>query len=102
MEEDHADINELREDFQDAHGLLIETDREMVMSNELNHVGLGLAAQDMRICLVEIFNNRDVAILSISDGEEGGVDVRGKMLNTKVGLYAISVVERSNRTKSIL
>ena len=44
MEEDHTDINELQEDFNDAHGLLIETDREMVMNSELNHVGLGLAA----------------------------------------------------------
>jgi hypothetical protein len=96
MEEDQTDINLLVEDFQDAHGLLMETDRNIVLSTDLNHVGLGLAAQDMRIALVEIYISRAVAILSISDGEDGGVDIRGKMLKTEVGLYAVRVVNRLN------
>jgi hypothetical protein len=67
-----------------------------VLDPELNHVGLGLAAADMRVALVEIYVARALTILSISDGEDGGVDVRGKMLKQDVGIYAVRVIAREN------
>jgi hypothetical protein len=49
------------------------------------------------IILVQVFSKKMLTITKINDGEDGGIEVRGKMLNKEVGLYAVRLMDFNSK-----
>jgi hypothetical protein len=102
LEDDSAESSVLRDAFLDNHGLLVEMHRDLLLRDDLNHVGIGCALQDMRICLVYCFSTKPLVVTDIYESEDGGVEVVGMMLTREVGLYAVRLVETVSQKEKIL
>lgn len=78
----------------DAHSTLVEfeEDRENILSNKYNTVGLGVAFNEEKVAVVDIFTHRDCIVESIFFNDNQGIDITGRMLNDKLGLYAVKIV----------
>jgi len=90
--EEDTNIGEtFHQDFLDLGYLLleVESDRKVLLEPNSNHIGIGVAMTPENLVLVEVFSQKLLAITKISDGEDGGIEVRGKMLTTERGLYAV-------------
>jgi hypothetical protein len=60
------------------------------------HVGIGFAWNKEKVLVVEFFSIKPVAITQLTESEDGGVDMRGTMLSSEVGLYAARIVSIKN------
>jgi hypothetical protein len=90
--EEDANISEtFHQDFLDLGYLLleVETDRQVILDNHFNHIGIGVSMTAEKMILVETFSQKLLTISKISEGEDGGIEVRGKMLTSERGLYAV-------------
>jgi len=90
--EEDANISEtFHQDFLDLGYLLleVETDRQVILDGHFNHMGIGVAMTAEKMILVETFSHKMLTITKISEGEDGGIEVRGKMLTNERGLYAV-------------
>ena len=47
--------------------------------------------------LVQVFSKKMLAVTRISDGEDGGIEVRGKMLTSAHGLYYVRLQNVATR-----
>mmetsp|Transcript_17526 Transcript_17526/g.19828 ORF Transcript_17526/g.19828 Transcript_17526/m.19828 type:complete len:813 (+) Transcript_17526:34-2472(+) len=93
IKRDHA---HLLPSFMDAHGLLMEIseDRDRLLSEDFTHIGVGLSLEDENIRLVELFSQKVVTVTQIHESEDEGMyEVRGKMLDQTVGVYAARVYQ---------
>lgn len=90
-------------EFMDAHGVLCEyqADLERMIDPQYTHVGIGFAWNKEKVLVVELYAVKPLVITQLTESEEGGVDIRGSMLSTEVGLYAARIVAIKNQKKDI-
>ena len=55
-------------------------------------MGIGFAFNKEKVKVVELIQEKPFMINQVGQSEDGGVDIRGVMLNKEIGLYAASVV----------
>lgn len=93
----------LHGEFMDAHGVLCElqSDLERMIDAKYTHVGVGFAWNKERVLVVEFYSVKPVTITQLIESEDGGVDIRGTMLSSDVGLYAARIVSIKNTKKDI-
>lgn len=103
LEEDDVDDRVLHNEFMDAHGLLFELEEELekLLKPELTHVGVGFAWNKQVVKVVEFFSVKPLMINQLTESEDGGVDIRGMMLSSEIGLYAARIVAIKNQKKDI-
>ncbi len=104
LDEDEANPDQMMyEEFMDAHGLLLELeeDLEKMIDDKATHVGVGFAWNQTHIKVVEIFSVKNMMINHLSESEDGGVEIRGLMLQPDVVLYAGRIVSTLNFKKDI-
>lgn len=87
----------------DAHGLLLELEHELgvLASKENTHIGIGFAFNKEQVKVVEFVTSKTVMVHQLNEDNEGGVEVRGMVLNKEIGLYAARIVSLSKMTKDI-
>ena len=90
-------------EFMDAHGVLCEYqgDLERMIDPQYTHVGIGFAWNKEKVLVVEFYSVKPLVITQLTESEDGGVDIRGSMLSTDVGLYAARIVAIKNAKKDI-
>jgi len=105
LEEDVVSKDPTKKDeFMDAHGLLLELQYELGQLTEktYTHVGIGFAANTQKVKVVEMLSVKPILINHLGQTEDGSVEVRGVVLDkANVGLYAAQVVASSNMKKAI-
>ena len=106
LEEDDEDGDSHRVihgEFMDAHGVLCEYqgDLERMIDPQYTHVGVGFAWNKEKVLVVELYSVKTLVINQLTESEDGGVDIRGSMLSTDVGLYAARIVAVKNPKKDI-
>jgi hypothetical protein len=103
LEEDDVDDRVLHHEFMDAHGLLLELEEELekLTDPKVTHIGVGFAWSKQVVKVVEFLSVKPLMINQLTESEEGGVDVRGMMLSSEVGLYAARIVAVKNLKKDI-
>lgn len=94
LEDDLTDPKMLVEQFLDAHGLVLELHRDEILNPDVNHVGIGLGAFEMRICLVYVLNHKSVVCTEVDESDDGGIVVSGKILRNDLGIYVVTIVDR--------
>ena len=87
----------------DAHGLLCELDDERgkLTDEKVTHVGIGFAWNKTTVKVVELLSIKFMNIKTLTESEEGGIEVRGLMLSNEVGIYAARIVPSKNMKKEI-
>jgi hypothetical protein len=93
LEEEASDPKHLVEPFIDAHGLLMELHRDLIMDTVFNHVGIGLAVHGMRLVLIYCFSEKALVVNQIEEEEPGAIVIRGNLLRDNVGIYAVRIAE---------
>eukprot|EP00825_Cyclidium_porcatum_P034120 TRINITY_DN3598_c0_g1_i2.p1 TRINITY_DN3598_c0_g1~~TRINITY_DN3598_c0_g1_i2.p1 ORF type:complete len:604 (+),score=153.65 TRINITY_DN3598_c0_g1_i2:143-1954(+) len=63
--------------------------KKKVSSN--NHIGLGVSCDDSQIVIVLIISERKLSITRISEVQKNSIEIHGKMLEEKIGIFAIKV-----------
>jgi len=103
LEEDDVDDRVLHHEFMDAHGLLCELDEELekLLDPKITHAGVGFSWNKSQVKVVEFLSVKPLMINQLTESEDGGIDVRGMMLSSEVGLYAARVVAIKNLKKDI-
>lgn len=48
--------------------LEVETDRKFLLDSQMNHIGLGVAASESHVVIVQILSRKVLAITKIQDG----------------------------------
>lgn len=56
-----------------------------------NHIGLGVSCDESQIVIVLIISERSLSITRISEVQKNSVEVHGKMIEEKIGIFAIKV-----------
>lgn len=84
----------------DAHGLLLEMQKEkkMLADKEYTHIGIGLAMDAGTVRIAEILSKKNFAIDRLNQSENGGVEVVGRIFGTG-GLYAARICLQNNPKK---
>lgn len=90
-------------EFMDAHGVLCEyqQDLERMIDSKYTHVGVGFAWNKDKVLVVEFYSVKPVVISQLVESEDGGVDIRGTMLSSEVGLYAARIISIKNMKKDL-
>lgn len=101
LEEDTTDTKHLIEPFVDAHGLLVELKRGIILDPGYNHVGIGVAFHDLRLVLVYAFSNKGVHVTELNRRDQS-VYVRGVVKKSTIGVYALRVVDVVNLKEKII
>ena len=102
---DKKSFDTFQEDFADAQATLIEYENDCmnILSDEFNQVGIGLAFNNSRLVVVNIFSTCKVVVESSSISEEmGNLILKGSMNDIKYGIYAIRIVNLEEKPKTIL
>jgi hypothetical protein len=97
--------NDYLNEFIDAHSVLVEfaNDRNNMLSKDFNTVSIGLAFDDEKVVVVDIFTARELNLDSCSINHEmGTILVKGHMLNDLYGVYAMKVSSIENPNKHLL
>ena len=100
-----AKYMEFADDFYDVQATLIEFEEhcENILSENFNKVGIGMALNDMKVVVVNIFCKREVTIDSCSiNAETGNIIVKGELNNEQYGAYALRIVSPVAPTKTII
>lgn len=100
-DEDHQ--GSLHDHLMDAHGLLLELEYElgMLANSEYTHIGIGFAFDKNSVRVVEFLTKKDLMISQLNQAEDGGVEARGVILNSKVGFYAARIASLGKMTKHL-
>jgi hypothetical protein len=92
-------------EFVDAHSTLVEFEehRNNILSQEFNTVSIGMAYDDEKVVVVDLFSTCEVTIESCNINEDmGSIIVKGRMLNDSFGVYALRIVSADNMHKSMM
>jgi len=103
--EEDANISEtFHQDFLDLGHLLleVESDRKVLLDANVNHIGVGVSLTQENLILVEVFSSKLICVTKISDGEDGGIEVRGKMLTDQKGLYAVKLQNMEDKKEQLI
>lgn len=92
-----------KDEYMDAHGLLLELQEEMgeLTNKKYTHVGIGFAHNTQKVKVVELLTSKPLHISNVDKNEDGSTEVRGCMLDAGAGVYACRVVATSNMKKEI-
>ena len=104
LEEDVVSKDPTKKDeFMDAHGLLLELQYELgqLTDKAFTHVGIGFASNTQKVKVVEMLSVKPVMVNHLGKTEDGSVEVRGLVLDKTVGLYAARIVAVSNMKKEL-
>lgn len=97
--------NDFSSDFYDVQATLAEFEQhsENILSEDFNTVGIGMAFNDTKVVVVDVFTHCDVIVeaCSINDST-GGVVVKGIMANDQYGAYALRIVKAEAPNKTLL
>ena len=100
-----AKYMEFADDFYDVQATLIEFEEhcENILSESFNKVGIGMALNDMKVVVVNIFCKREVTVDSCSiNVESGNIIVKGELNNEQYGAYALRVISPLAPTKTLV
>ena len=107
----HPDNNQMKkymefaDEFYDVQATLIEFEQhcDNILSNRYNKVGIGMALNDMKVVVVDVFLRREVTIDSCSINLEGGnIIIKGQLTDEQYGAYALRLVSPTNPNKTII
>ncbi|CAK88043.1 unnamed protein product (macronuclear) [Paramecium tetraurelia] len=70
----------------------VEDDRKILLSNEMNHISIGVSCDDNQVAIVYIVSHKDLCVTKIEDSNDGSILVHGKMLEDLVGVYALQIL----------
>lgn len=104
LEEDIVSKDPTKKDeFMDAHGLLLELQHELSMltNKEFTHAGIGFAANTQKVMVVEMLAKKPLMINHLGQTEDGAVEVRGVVIDKTVGVYASRIVAAGNMKKEL-
>ena len=92
-----------KDEYMDAHGLLLELQEEMgeLTSKQYTHIGIGFAHNTQKVKVVELLTSKPLHISHVTRNEDGSTEVKGCMLDAGAGVYACRVVATSNLKKEI-
>ena len=96
---------EFGNEFFDVQATLFEFEKhsDNILSNDFNSVGIGIALNDMKVVVVNIFLKRDVIINSCSiNMDSGNVIIKGQLANEQYGAYALRIISPKNPNKTIV
>ncbi len=62
----------------------------------MNHIGIGVSCNESKISIVLAITKKAMAITRIAESEDGSIEIRGKMLEEKVGIYAVRLATDAN------
>ena len=100
-----AKYMEFADDFYDVQATLVEFEEhcDNILSDNFNKVGIGIALNDMKVVVVDIFLKREVTIDSCSiNPENGSIILKGELTNEQFGAYALRIISPSAPTKTIV
>ena len=98
-------FDNLTTDFMDCHSTLVEFDqhRQNLLSPSFNTVCIGMAFDNEKLTVVDIFTNRLVNIDTCAITEDTQqIFVKGNILNDKYGVFIVRIVEENNPKAFIL
>jgi hypothetical protein len=104
LEEDIVSKDPTKKDeFLDAHGLLLELQEEMsqLTNKDFTHVGIGFAFNQQKVKVVEMLARKPIMISHLGHTEDNAVEVRGSVLDKAVGIYAVRIVAAKNMKKEL-
>ena len=96
---------EYANEFFDVQATLVEFEEhsDNILSNDFNSVGIGIAINDMKVVVVNIFLKREVIINSCYiNFDSGNVTIKGQLSNDQYGAYALRIISPKNPTKTIV
>ena len=105
------DINQMKkymefaDEFYDVQATLIEFEEhcDNILSNTYNKVGIGIALNDMKVVVVDVFLRREVTVDSCSiNPESGNIIIKGQLADEQYGVYALRLVSPTNPNKTIV
>ena len=97
--------NDYSFEFSDAHSCLVEFEqhRENLLSPGINTMGIGMAFDEEKVVVVDIFCNREVIIDSVDINKElCSIVVVGRVLTDNMGAYALRIVQEENINKALI
>ena len=100
-----AKYMEFANDFYDVQATLVEFEEhcDNILSDNFNKVGIGIALNDMKVVVVDIFLKREVTVDSCSiNGENGSIIIKGELTNEQFGAYALRIISPSAPNKTIV
>ena len=100
-----AKFMEFADDFYDVQATLIEFEEhcENILSENYNKVGIGMALNDMKVVVVNIFCKREVTVDSCSINiDSGNIIIKGELNNEQYGAYALRVISPRAPNKTIV
>jgi len=103
LEEDEDHQEPLHENMMDAHGLLLELEYEMAQLADVKntHIGIGFAYTKEQVKVVEFISQKSLIVTQLNEAGDGGVEVRGIVLNNTIGIYAARIAALSNMKKDV-
>ena len=100
-----AKYMEYADDFYDVQATLIEFEEhcENILSENFNKVGIGMALNDMKVVVVNIFCKREVTVDSCSINlENGNILIKGELNNEQYGAYALRIISPRSPNKTLV
>ena len=91
-------------DFYDVQATLVEFKEhsDNILSNIFNSIGIGIAFNDMKVVVVNIFLKRDVIIDSCSINiENASIIVKGQLTDDQYGAYALRIISPNSPNKTL-
>jgi hypothetical protein len=70
-----------------------------ITNKNITHFGIGLAESKDEVKVVEMLTIKHLTVNTMGQSEDGGVEIRGMILNLNVGLYAARIISRHNAKK---
>jgi len=92
-------INDYTSEFIETHSTLIEfqNHRTNFLSTNLNTISFGMAYNEEKVVIVDLFTDRDLTVDAINiNNDMGTVVIKGHMLNEKYGVYVMRIVPSDN------
>ena len=96
---------EYANEFFDVQATLVEFEEhsDNILSNDFNSVGIGIAINDIKVVVVNIFLKREVIINSCYiNFDSGNVTIKGQLSTDQYGAYALRIISPKNPTKTIV
>ena len=100
-----AKYTDFMTEFYDVQATLVEFEQhsENILSDDFNKVGIGMAFNDTKVVVVDVFCFREVFVDSCNINTEGGnIQVKGRMNNEQYGAYALRIVNNSQPKNTLV
>ena len=104
-DDNSSNDNTKQAEFLDAHGLLLELqdDLAVLMNPAYSHVGIGFAASNSVVKIVELLSSRPIMVSTLNQLEGGEVQLEGMVIdNSKGGIYGGKIVSAANLDKAVV